>query len=68
MFVRASPPQVWVESTSVTKPFEVKHIEGEGMPVHNFPSQKGTLHVKIEVDFPSTLTQHQKDLVAKLFA
>jgi DnaJ-class molecular chaperone len=60
--------QVPVESTSVTKPFEVKRLEGEGMPVHNFPSQKGVLHVKMEVDFPASLTAEQKELVGKLFS
>jgi DnaJ-class molecular chaperone len=60
--------QVFVESNTVTKPFEVKRIEKEGMPVHNVPSERGTLHVKIEVDFPASLTQDQKDLVAKLFS
>ena len=57
-----------VESNTVTKPFEVKRLDNEGMPVHNFPSQKGVLHVKMEVDFPSSLTQEQKDLVGKLFS
>ena len=52
----------------MTKPFEVKRLDNEGMPVHNFPSQKGVLHVKMEVDFPSSLTQEQKDLVGKLFS
>ncbi len=59
--------QVPVESTTVTKPFEVRQIEGEGMPFHNFPSQKGILHVKFEVDFPQSLSKAQKDLVEKLF-
>ena len=34
-------------------------IPGEGVPVHNFPSQLGSMHVKFIVDFPKTLTPEQ---------
>lgn len=43
-------------------------IRGEGMPVHNNPSQKGSLHVHYFVDFPKKLSQAQKDGFAKLLA
>ena len=36
------------------------------MPVHNFPSQRGSLHVKYIVDLPKTLTQEQKDALDKV--
>lgn len=51
--------EVVVESDGVTKPFEVRRIKGEGMPVHNFPSQTGDMHVKFEIKFPKTLSSEQ---------
>jgi len=60
--------EVWVESERITKPFEVRDISEEGMPVHNVPSERGTLHVKFEVDFPASLTADQKNLVKSLFS
>lgn len=60
--------QVFVESTGITKPFEVRVMQDEGMPVHNVPSEHGSLHVKFEVDFPTSLTSEQKELVKKLFS
>ena len=32
---------------SVTKPFEVMKLKGEGMPHYEFPSERGALHVKV---------------------
>jgi len=51
--------EIVIESTGVTKPMEVRKIKGEGMPVHNFPSQTGDLHVKFNVRFPKTLSEAQ---------
>ena len=48
--------RVVVSREGLTKPNEVMRIEGEGMPVHNFPSEKGDLDVVISVDFPSSLS------------
>jgi DnaJ-class molecular chaperone len=45
----------------------VREIKGEGMPVHGFPSQRGSLFVKFIVDLPPTLSTEQKDAVGKLF-
>merc|ERR1712146_447268 len=36
---------------------EVRKFPGEGMPVHNFPSQFGDLHVEFRVDFPGSSTR-----------
>lgn len=47
--------------TEVTKPGQVITIEGEGMPVHNFPSQTGNLHIEFTVKFPTSLTEEQKE-------
>ena len=51
----------------VTKPGEVLKIEGEGMPVHNFPSQKGDLYITITVEMPKTITKEQRDAISTLF-
>jgi DnaJ-class molecular chaperone len=58
---------VVVEHVGVTQPFEVRRVQGEGMPQHNYPSQKGTLHVKYIVDLPKVLTDEQKAAIAKLW-
>jgi DnaJ-class molecular chaperone len=50
---------VVLEKTSVTKPGEVMRVEGEGMPVHNFPSEKGDLFVTFEVVFPTEVSAEQ---------
>jgi DnaJ-class molecular chaperone len=48
-----------VTSDGVTQPHQVRTIRGEGMPVHNFPSQSGDMHVKFFVDFPTQLSPEQ---------
>lgn len=56
-----------VEYTGVTQPFEVRKVAGEGMPVHNFPSQRGDLFIKYIVDLPKTLADDQKAAIATHF-
>lgn len=58
---------VEVSKTSVTKPMSVKRIKGEGMPVHNFPSDFGDLHVKFVVQMPSSLTESQRKAIDEEF-
>jgi DnaJ-class molecular chaperone len=55
-----------IQSQKVVKPFQVERIQGEGMPVHNFPSQKGDLLVKYEVEFPTSLTADQQESIREL--
>jgi DnaJ family protein B protein 11 len=43
----------------VTRPFETVVVRGEGMPVHEVPSESGDLHVTVEVVFPQSLTSEQ---------
>ena len=57
-----------IESKSVVQPFSVKMIKGEGMPVHNFPSQKGDLHCKYIITLPKKLNDKQKEIAKKIFA
>ena len=51
---------VEIKRKRVTKPFHVKTIKGQGMPIHQFPSEFGDLHVKFIVEMPKQLTDEQK--------
>jgi len=42
-----------IERKTITRPLQVIVIRGEGMPIHDVPSQKGDLHVTVEVIMPS---------------
>ena len=48
-----------VRRRGVTPPAHVVTVPNEGMPQHNFPSQKGSLLVHIDVAFPDALTPEQ---------
>ena len=50
----------------ITKPFETVVYEGEGMPLHEVPSQFGDLHVTFEVVFPKSLTADQLKKVEQI--
>lgn len=51
----------------ITRPFQVRRYEDEGMPHHEVPSNFGALHVKFKVIFPSSLTDVQKQFVEEHF-
>ena len=55
-----------VESDSVVSHGEVRVIKNEGMPKHEFPSEKGNLYVKFAVRMPTILTEDQKVLIKEL--
>ncbi|KAL4170456.1 hypothetical protein KRP22_008565 [Phytophthora ramorum] len=59
---------VVLTNSRVTTPFEVRDVQGEGMPVHNYPSQRGDLHVHHEIRFPTKLSVEQKELVKQLLS
>lgn len=59
--------EVEVETDKITRPHSVKRIKGEGMPIHNFPSDFGDLHVKFVVDMPRQLTAEQAEAIKNLF-
>jgi len=50
----------------ITRPFQTIVIQGEGMPVHEVPSQFGDLHVKFDVQFPMSLTNDQMEELKKI--
>lgn len=56
--------EIQFSTDAVTKPGDTWRIKGEGMPVHQFPSESGDLLITFEVDFPrGTLNQEQSDLI-----
>jgi len=57
---------VALKKKSVTSPGEVMKVIGEGMPHHNYASKFGDLHVHFAIDFPTSLTNSQKEGFAKL--
>ena len=58
--------EVTVSESGVTKPGQVKKIAGEGMPVHNFPSDRGKLFVKYRIVMPAKLTEEQKTIIGEV--
>lgn len=55
-----------VTQDQVTKPFEIRILEREGMPIQESPSDHGDLHIAHHIAFPQSLTAEQKDLVRSL--
>ncbi len=45
----------------------VVKLKGEGMPVHNFPSEFGDMHVTLVVELPRELTEEQKKMISSIF-
>lgn len=59
--------RIKTDSTDVIYPKKVLRIKDEGMPFHNFPSQKGILFVEFEIDFPKSLNNEQVQAISQLF-
>jgi DnaJ-related protein SCJ1 len=60
--------KIVVERADVTVPGQVVKVEGEGMPLPEYGSEKGDLLVTIHVDFPKFLSISQKHELKKLLA
>lgn len=58
--------KVTLARSGVTKPDAVVELSEEGMPVHNFPTEKGKLRVTFTVEFPQELTPEQKEGFRKI--
>ena len=52
---------VVTNKNGISKPNQQIRIKGEGMPVHNFPSQRGDLTVILHIVFPRSLSESQKE-------
>mmetsp|Transcript_16147 Transcript_16147/g.38038 ORF Transcript_16147/g.38038 Transcript_16147/m.38038 type:complete len:365 (-) Transcript_16147:326-1420(-) len=59
---------VKVHRDQVTRPDEVERIRGEGMPHHNYSSQRGDLVITYSVKMPKSLTEAQKASFKALFS
>merc|ERR1719491_2511738 len=56
-----------IGTQSVTKPFQVINVKGEGMPLRDDAASFGSLYVKVEVLFPPQLTAEQREAMEKIF-
>lgn len=59
--------KVKVARSDITVPNRIIKIKGEGMPVHEVPSDHGDLYINIKVKFPKTLSEEAKTQIAELF-
>lgn len=66
-FAHLDGHRVTLAFDGVTPPEFVRVIKGEGMPLHEFASEKGDLHVKFSIDFPRNLTPKQQEAIKALF-
>ena len=48
-------------------PYGKEIVKKEGMPVHNFPSDRGDLVANFIIDMPKELTAEQKAVIAEVF-
>merc|ERR1712190_568979 len=58
---------VELHTTSVTKPFQVIKVKGEGMPLRDDPATFGDLYVKIEINFPKELDSTAIAAIGSIF-
>ena len=58
--------QVTIAETGITSPGQSRRIKGEGMPVHNFPSDRGDLVVRYKLKMPGSLTDEQRKLLEQV--
>lgn len=59
--------EIVVSSKAVTRPDQEIRFPNRGMPNQKDPSRKGDLVLMTHVNFPSNLTEEQKDLIRKAF-
>jgi DnaJ-class molecular chaperone len=57
-----------VITSSVTQHGQVLKFEGEGMPKHDYPSDRGVLEITIKVTMPQRLTDAQQSEIRALLA
>jgi DnaJ family protein B protein 11 len=58
---------VFIKKDGITQPGDIIKVRGEGMPIHQ-SSEKGDLYVRVDIYFPTFLTEAQKLIAEKLFA
>lgn len=55
--------ELLVSNKNVTKPGQEIRFPGRGMPNQKDPSRKGDLILKADIRFPTSLTDHQKEII-----
>jgi len=60
--------EVKIERTGVTPPGFTLKLEGEGMPLHNSPDVTGDLYITFNINFPSKISEEQKQGFIKLLS
>lgn len=66
-FMHLDGHEVMIEQKGVTKPNFVKRILGEGMPVRQTPSEKGSLYIKFLVRLPRRVSNAQMEILKKIY-
>eukprot|EP01029_Cantina_marsupialis_P028988 TRINITY_DN778318_c0_g1_i1.p1 TRINITY_DN778318_c0_g1~~TRINITY_DN778318_c0_g1_i1.p1 ORF type:complete len:365 (-),score=115.15 TRINITY_DN778318_c0_g1_i1:181-1275(-) len=56
-----------VRKNGITRPGEIMALDDEGMPNHEFASEKGRLYIEFIILFPKTLSSEQKKGFAEIF-
>lgn len=51
---------VYIESGDIVKPGQILKLSEEGMPKHNFPSERGNLYAEVQIQMPSKLEESHK--------
>ncbi len=57
--------KVLVEFDKIAWPDSILRLEGQGMPIHNSPLDRGALLVKLKLFLPKSLTPKQREIVEK---
>jgi DnaJ-related protein SCJ1 len=57
-----------ISTDKVTIPGQVLVKKGEGMPFHEFSSQKGNLYIEVFVKFPEILNDAQRDAIKRILS
>ncbi len=57
-----------IRSDQITSPGQVRTVKAEGMPVHNFPAERGNLYVKFTIQMPKSLTKEQRKGIRALLS
>jgi len=58
---------VVIQNDGVSHPGQVLTLPGEGLPLHNVPSEFGALRVTLRIAFPKVLTAAERAFVAANF-
>jgi DnaJ-class molecular chaperone len=66
-FAHMDGHRVQITQEGVTPPEYVKILKGEGMPQHEFASEKGDLYIKFHINFPRGLNAKQQEAIKALF-